>query len=78
MENVTGFITHQKGSWRWQDRFELAEYAVVFSPRTKRFIYKKVRTINDRVTPGRCGAMIAGHNRPASAEHVWQVYGITA
>lgn len=43
-------ITHQKGSWKWQDRYELAEYQPVTLKSGKR-VYRKVRSINEFITP---------------------------
>jgi hypothetical protein len=51
MLNAYAVVSHQKGSWKWQDRFALVRYELG-TLRGGRPVWKRAGEINGKVTPG--------------------------
>lgn len=66
------FVTHQKGSWKWQDRFALVEYIAQPRKRDGVLIWKSHRVLNGKIKPGQVRGFTVGslHNKVLSPEEL--------
>jgi hypothetical protein len=72
------YVTHQKGSWKWQDRYALVEYYPRQRKRDGVPVWTSRCELDGKVKPwqvvGRVGSL---HNRPLTLEEcvIWALYG---
>lgn len=72
--SLLAVITHEKGSWKWQNRFAKVRYEAFWSKRQNAWLWKLAEVLDDKVTPRECenlvkvGYVYGGkHNRRAEA-----------
>ena len=67
----TKFVTHQNGSWKWQDRYALVEYRPEIRKQDGVLVWRSWRVLNNRVTPRMVSGPVGSlHNVPLSTEEL--------